>query len=58
VIEGGEYGGPNRMKRAEFEQIENNSSLQTFARARFNKSVAFEETPNDQMRRSLPEISL
>jgi len=42
VIEGGEYGGPNRMKRSEFEQIENGSSMQTFARGRINnKSVGF-----------------
>ena len=55
VIEGGDIGGENRMKRTEFENIENNSSLQTFARARFNRSVAFDETP---LRKSVPELSL
>ena len=53
VVEGGEFGGPNRMKRQEFDRIENNSSLNTFARARMNKSVAFEEIGD--LRRALPE---
>jgi hypothetical protein len=55
VIEGGEFGGPNRMRRHEFEKIENNSSLNTFARAHLNKSVAFEETAD--LRRALPDIT-
>ena len=55
VIEGGEFGGPNCMRRHEFERIENNSSLNTFARAHLSKSVAFEETGD--LRRALPDIT-
>jgi hypothetical protein len=55
VVEGGEFGGPNRMRRHDFDRIENNSSLNTFARARMNKSVAFEET--EDLRRVLPDIT-
>jgi hypothetical protein len=44
VVEGGEYGPgkSRRMKRSEFDQIENGSSMSTFARGRM-KSVGFEE---------------
>jgi hypothetical protein len=45
---------PGRLRRHEFERIENNSALSTFARDRLNKST-FVPT-EDPTRQSLPNF--
>ncbi len=58
-IDGGQYGDSRRMKRSDFEKIENGSSLKTFANGRLNKSVVFDKTPDAAgLNTSLPDLNV